>query len=46
MGLFKKLLATTIGLAMWQTAFAADVTLRFHQMLPPQATIPSKAIVP
>jgi TRAP-type transport system periplasmic protein len=27
-------------------AFAADVTLRFHQMLPPQATIPSKAIVP
>jgi TRAP-type C4-dicarboxylate transport system substrate-binding protein len=46
MGLIKKLLATTIGLAMWQTAFAADVTLRFHQMLPPQATIPSKAIVP
>jgi TRAP-type C4-dicarboxylate transport system substrate-binding protein len=27
-------------------ALAADVTLRFHQMLPPQATIPSKAIVP
>jgi hypothetical protein len=22
------------------------VTLRFHQMLPPQATIPSKAILP
>jgi len=29
-----------------QAAFAADVTLRFHQMLPPQATIPSKAIEP
>ena len=27
-------------------AFGADTTLRFHQMLPPQATIPSKAIVP
>lgn len=29
-----------------QMAQAADVTLRFHQFLPPQATIPSKAIVP
>jgi TRAP-type transport system periplasmic protein len=29
-----------------QSALAADVTLRFHQMLPPQATIPSKAIAP
>ena len=29
-----------------QTALAADVTLRFHQMLPPQATIPAKAIAP
>ena len=27
-------------------AWAADVTLRFHQMLPPQATIPAKAIEP
>jgi TRAP-type C4-dicarboxylate transport system substrate-binding protein len=27
-------------------AQAADVTLRFHQFLPPQATIPSKAITP
>jgi TRAP-type C4-dicarboxylate transport system substrate-binding protein len=27
-------------------AHAADVTFRFHQMLPPQATIPAKAIVP
>ncbi len=25
---------------------AADVTLRFHQMLPPQASIPAKAIAP
>ncbi len=29
-----------------QVAQAADVTLRFHQMLPPQATIPDKAIKP
>ena len=29
-----------------QLAQAADVTLRFHQMLPPQATIPAKAILP
>jgi TRAP-type C4-dicarboxylate transport system substrate-binding protein len=29
-----------------QATFAADVTLRFHQMLPPQATIPAKAIEP
>ena len=27
-------------------AQAQNVTLRFHQMLPPQATIPAKAIVP
>ena len=27
-------------------AQAADITLRFHQMLPPQATIPAKAIAP
>jgi TRAP-type C4-dicarboxylate transport system substrate-binding protein len=29
-----------------QPARAADVTLRFHQMLPPQATIPARAIKP
>jgi len=29
-----------------QGASAADVTLRFHQMLPPQATIPNLAIKP
>ena len=46
MRLTSKLLATAIGLVMWNTASAADVTLRFHQMLPPQATIPSKAILP
>ncbi|GAA6143572.1 TRAP transporter substrate-binding protein [Hydrogenophaga sp. 5NK40-0174] len=28
------------------TAQAQEVTLRFHQFLPPQATIPSKAIAP
>jgi TRAP-type transport system periplasmic protein len=28
------------------SAQAQNVTLRFHQMLPPQATIPAKAIVP
>ncbi len=33
-------------LAFAPVAKAADVTLRFHQMLPPQATIPSKAIKP
>lgn len=27
-------------------ALAADVTLKLHQMLPPQATIPSKVLVP
>ena len=40
------MLAAAIGILAWQSASAADVTLRFHQMLPPQATIPSKAIVP
>ncbi len=29
-----------------QAGHAADVTLRFHQMLPPQATIPALAIKP
>lgn len=46
MKLITKLLAAVIGVVMWQSSFAADVTLRFHQMLPPQATIPAKAIVP
>jgi len=46
MKLFPKLLATAVGVVMWHSASAADVTLRFHQFLPPQATIPSKAILP
>ena len=32
--------------ALGGVAQAQNVTLRFHQMLPPQATIPAKAIVP
>ncbi|MDZ7591929.1 MAG: TRAP transporter substrate-binding protein [Rubrivivax sp.] len=36
-------MAATLAL---QGASAADVTLRFHQFLPPQATIPAKAIKP
>ncbi len=43
----KKMTTLLLGLALAafaQFAGAADVTLRFHQMLPPQATIPSKAI--
>ncbi len=46
MKIIGKVLAAAIGLALWQSALAADVTLRFHQFLPPQATIPSKAITP
>jgi TRAP-type transport system periplasmic protein len=42
----KFLLGAFASAAVSQAAFAADVTLRFHQMLPPQATIPAKAIVP
>ncbi len=39
--------ATAIASFASGAAFAEEtVTLRFHQMLPPQATIPSKAIVP
>ena len=46
----KMLFKATLGaLAMFgaaQAALAADVTLRLHQLLPPQATIPAKAIAP
>lgn len=39
--------ATAVAaLAMTGTAMAQTVTLRLHQMLPAQATIPAKAIVP
>lgn len=34
------------ALALSTSAFAQEVTLRIHQMLPPQATIPAKAIEP
>ncbi len=34
------------ALALSTSAFAQEVTLRVHQMLPPQATIPAKAIEP
>lgn len=32
--------------AMTATSFAQEVTLKLHQMLPPQATIPAKALTP
>ncbi|TPP10268.1 TRAP transporter substrate-binding protein [Rhizobium glycinendophyticum] len=43
------LLAGLSGIALSVTAFtanAADVTLKLHQMLPPQATIPAKVLQP
>jgi TRAP-type C4-dicarboxylate transport system substrate-binding protein len=40
------LLGALAALALSTTSFAQEVTLRIHQMLPPQATIPSQAIVP
>lgn len=47
MNMLKTTIAAVAALgAMSATAFAQEFTLRFHQMLPPQATIPSKAIVP
>ena len=48
MKLIKKTLALTglLAAAVLQPALAADVTLRFHQFLPPQAAIPSQAIKP
>ncbi|WP_302175528.1 TRAP transporter substrate-binding protein [uncultured Hydrogenophaga sp.] len=39
-------LAAVAGLAFAGSAMAQTVTLRLHQFLPPQATIPAKAIVP
>lgn len=46
-----KHVATLVGaaaavIALASTAMAQEVTLRFHQMLPPQATIPALAIAP
>ena len=40
------LLAAVAGFAMAGSAMAQDVTLRIHQFLPAQATIPAKAIEP
>ncbi|MBO6540300.1 MAG: TRAP transporter substrate-binding protein [Rhizobiaceae bacterium] len=40
------IIASAALCAMTASALAQEVTLRFHQMLPPQATIPAKAIVP
>jgi TRAP-type C4-dicarboxylate transport system substrate-binding protein len=40
------LLAASAIAGTFQSAQAADVTLRFHQFLPPQAPIPTKAILP
>ncbi len=39
-------LGAVAALATAGTAMAQTVTLRLHQMLPPQATIPARAIVP
>lgn len=39
------LAALVLGAAL-QSAQAADVTLRVHQMLPPQAAIPAKGLLP
>lgn len=45
-GLKTLLLAAAATGAMTATAFAQEVTLRLHQMLPPQATIPAQALTP
>jgi TRAP-type C4-dicarboxylate transport system substrate-binding protein len=42
----RTILAAAVFAGAAQLAHAADVTLRFHQFLPPQAAIPSKAIAP
>ena len=42
----RAVVGAVLGAAAAAPALAADVSLRFHQFLPPQATIPSKAITP
>ena len=42
----KTILATLLALSAVPFASAADITLRLHQLLPAQATIPAKAITP
>lgn len=44
--LFLGAVAGAAALALTPSAFAQNVSLRFHQMLPPQATIPASAIKP
>lgn len=50
MKITRKAFLGTLGaaatLALAPSAFAQTITLRFHQFLPPQAPIPSKAIAP
>jgi TRAP-type transport system periplasmic protein len=46
MRLMTSLLAAAAAVAITGTAVAQEVTLRVHQMLPAQATIPAKAIEP
>ena len=47
MSKMKSLMLAAVALgAMTVAAVAQDVTLRLHQMLPPQATIPAKALTP
>ncbi len=41
-----RLAGIALAAATSASAWAQEVTLRLHQFLPPQATIPSKAIVP
>jgi TRAP-type C4-dicarboxylate transport system substrate-binding protein len=47
MNMLKCSIAAVVALgAMTVSSFAQEVTLRLHQMLPPQATIPAKALKP
>ncbi|WP_066258410.1 TRAP transporter substrate-binding protein [Hydrogenophaga flava] len=41
-----RLAAAALAAATSMGAFAQEVTLRLHQFLPPQGTVPSKALVP
>ena len=43
---FKTLLGAIVVAASVPAAMAADVTLRLHQFLPPQANVPKLAIEP
>jgi TRAP-type C4-dicarboxylate transport system substrate-binding protein len=42
----KTAICLTLSLLASSAALAQEVTLRFHQFLPPQGTVPSKAIMP